>query len=76
MRRLKNASVVKRVIGLTLLKASMACVAAQRVVNGMDIRFAQKPCPLPELLKALVLSWILMPLRFLAQYLVHRSETD
>ena len=76
MRRLNNASVLKRMIGLTLLKTSMACVAAQRVVDGVDIRFARTPRPIPELLKALLLSWILMPLRLLANHLVHRSETD
>ena len=76
MRRLNNASVLKRMIGLTLLKVSMACVAAQRVVDGVDIRFARTPCPIPELLKALLLSWILMSLRLLANHLVHRSETD
>jgi len=51
----------------------MAFTAARRVVLGLDLRFARAPRPFPELFKALVLSWILIPLHFLAHILVHKA---
>jgi len=71
--RLHKAPLVKKVVALTLLRASMAFTAACRVVNGLDIRFARTPRPFLEFIKALLMSWILLPLHMLARLLIYKN---
>lgn len=72
MTRLQQGSILKKYIALKLMKASLSFIEAQRIVNGLDLKYATKPCPVIEFFKALVLSWILLPFHLLARLLVHK----
>eukprot|EP00210_Caulerpa_lentillifera_P001810 g1740.t1 len=73
MNRLQQGSLIKKSIVLTLMQSSLSFIKFQRIINGVDLRFAIKPCTAFEFTKALFLSLILFPFHILARALVHKK---
>ena len=71
MAKFKSESQVKQFIIFSLMAASRAYVAAQRVVHGTDLAYAVNPRPLPALIWAQLICALLKPLHALAHKLVY-----
>jgi hypothetical protein len=71
MSKLKSESRVKQLIIFSLMSASRAYVAAQRVVRGTDLAYALNPRPLVALVWAQLMSALTRPLHDLADKVVY-----
>jgi long-chain acyl-CoA synthetase len=76
MATLKKASAVRRALAMGLLAAATARTRAQRILNGVDLRYATSAAPFTELFKAWVLSRLLAPLQLLFRKLVASKVRD
>ncbi|KAF5840693.1 hypothetical protein DUNSADRAFT_15788 [Dunaliella salina] len=70
MQRMRSAPPLRQKIVGLFLAISTSYIKARRVVQGMDLKYALNPRPLPTLLGAYLLSALLQPLHALATKVV------